>query len=839
MKAIAWPRSLQVAVYLVVILLPMVSHADSFIFRWWILSGDYDQTKLDLNGDPVPLKIWCAVGSVRNQEEEDFPLTTAWLEANYGSRDVPFVEFRFGTQDTTLIPAFELDPATFSNDPATGLARMTYKPVGGGTIPVAWFAGGEDADGGNRDEEPVATGTVSAIHLIQNRELGWSGCAEITLDLEEIGTTCPLYDEVAALEGGPGPSYDTDVVIGDFDIDPVAQAKWEAGAPSGQVADATVLLSRGLGYAGEPSGCDQDQAAVPENITGAWRFALKLLPELGTWFDPPLVSEYRYYSPDAKFTGVELPTGIDAIDGKFIILYSGKQAIVNEGVFYVFPAPVSEFRVIDIEPSVDAADNLAFPVRLALTTESPTVYIQPDRREEEEADLDALPSEFEMGQVVNLDLGFFDLLPGESLRVTGLPRGLVFMAGPPPVIAGTVLGFGAESGVQISVMRGRSVVRSYAFDLAVEPYRYSGSYELLIEDVTGTPLGKLKLVISNPTMANPTPLAPFSATLQRAGEPLRKSRGSFVAGTTPAVDVPVVFPSARTLATVDFEVTLTYGSDLVTGEEDAGSTNTARGFRLARTARIPGWSPRLTLALTPSSPGDRTTIPGGTGWAAGSLNSGAFATVRGQLGDAQPLTLGLNLSQTNQAVVWASPYRNTASYVGGILTIGNLGITGRGAPSETQPPGLKWFRGADPFAPSYRLGFPIQNLTGVVSRWNLPQTAEALALSLGLENRRIAVSYVAAPPDSILPVIWSLRDRYTLLAMAPSNSVAWRGGATRTTGAFGGNLTLAVPSARTTVAGTFLQDESFGTLVGLGVVRIPVAGPVRGSFETAGIRLEQ
>jgi len=65
----------------------------------------------------------------------------------------------------------------------------------------------------------------------------------------------------------------------------------------------------------------------------------------------------------------------------------------------------------------------------------------------------------------------------------------------------------------------------------------------------------------------------------------------------------------------------------------------------------------------------------------------------------------------------------------------------------------------------------------------------------------------------------------------PTNSVAWTGKAGSSNGTFSGTL------AKNAVSGVLLQDASFGTDVGAGLIRIPVTSAVRGSFETAGIRL--
>lgn len=380
--------------------------ADNFVFDWWILAGDFGPPSyLDLDGDPVPKKIWGVLGDVSGAPPKDFPEIVAWLGANYGPTQGyqdQLVRFDFGTEDTSLPHAFELDTATFTNDPADGVARMVYIPAGGApSIPVTFRMGGLDG-GGAAVLQVVATGTITAIHLEMNSALGWSGYGEFTVDAEvpalgpETGTQAPFYSEVAALVGG-APPFRVPIIMGEFDPDAEAQMEWETEYPTGQIADATVFGAVGAGYVGERSGSSQGGGDVflPTNGElpsgdGDWRFTRQNLPRLGAWFDPPLVSEYSYRSgAGTYFSGVGLPTGIDTTDGQFTIWFDGTSAVVDEGVFFSFADHfagggnlVNSFRITDIEPEVDAADALAFPVRLAFwdgadPVETASVAIRP------------------------------------------------------------------------------------------------------------------------------------------------------------------------------------------------------------------------------------------------------------------------------------------------------------------------------------------------------------------------------------------------------------------------------------------------------------------------------
>jgi hypothetical protein len=363
--------------------------ADVFVFEWWLLTGDFSTAPvLDLDGDPVPQKVWAAFGEVTGTDIGDFPLTTAWLEANYGEAQgyaEPTVTFDFGSADTGAPPAFVLDPASFSNNPADGTARMTYLPAGGAANVAASFSVGGIDSGGNRDLSVAVDAYITELKLEMNPALGWSGYGTFYFVANNpntgpvTGTEDPLFEEVAAILGGGGP-FRSPITIGGFEEDPVAFAEWQASHPTGQISDAAIFSANGGGYVGERSGVTQDPTDVklPGNARlverdGDYYFEPKDLDELGRWFDPPMVEEYGYRTLDGSyFSAVELPVGLDTIDGKFTLWFDGTSTEVPEGVFFSFRDHhvgggnlVNSFRITGIGPAVDAADPEAFPVRLA------------------------------------------------------------------------------------------------------------------------------------------------------------------------------------------------------------------------------------------------------------------------------------------------------------------------------------------------------------------------------------------------------------------------------------------------------------------------------------------
>lgn len=297
-------------------------------------------------------------------------------------------------------------------------------------------------------------------------------------------------------------------------------------------------------------------------------------------------------------------------------------------------------------------------------------------------------------------------------------------------------------------------------------------------------------------------------------------------------------PAASPAVSLTFSLSPT--SDLVTGSATAGAAKwTLRGFRLAKPGRA--WAQGLSVRLTSDLTGKDapTTVPGGTGFATGSVASTALISLTGNLGDGQSFTTGLNLSQTKQAVVFFQPYStlDSSSSVGGVIDIGELVKLPRGLSwsTESQTAGLKWTKGAQG-TDAYTAGFGPLNVTATVGKYNSVPAGEGLAQSLGLTNRQVVVSYPPSgtgttltsklPAGRVLPTRFSLRNTGALVRLLPANSIPSTLTTVSATGRFTGApsaLTFAAPGAvfyKTTVAGAFLQDDLFGNQIGVGYIKV-------------------
>ncbi len=550
------------------------------------------------------------------------------------------------------------------------------------------------------------------------------------------------------------------------------------------------------------------------------------------------------FTKGADLTNLPATVAPQTIPGWATAISDG-DAAVTQALTFSFRA-ISGENLLSVPPAIDpATGNLTFtPSGIAGGTARYAVTLTDDASINGTSALTTAEETFDItftlpgvqtrqGDTVDLDLSWAAVGTGQTLRVTGLPPGLTFTAGPPPRITGRVLGPAPATGTFIQVMSGTVVIRTLPLNLPVASYIATGSYELLLEEV-GQPTGRLRVTVSNPTTAAPNPA--FSATLDRAGAAQRKAAGTFTQGDLPQT-VRVTFPAVTTTPAVSFDLLITSGSDLVTAATFPSSSLTGRGFRLARSSRQPVGNPVLTLTLPPAVDGDRTSTPAGIGWARGTVGTAALVSLAGQLGDAQAFISSLSLSQTNQAVVWMTPYTNKASYLGGIINLADTGAAQRAASTDAAVTGLQWRKLADATSTSYPAGFGPLALGASSSRWVSATTADGIAESLGLDFRAIETQYIA-PAAGILPTRLSLRDNFALLRLAPDNAVPFTGKIT-TTGGFTGSLTLAAPATKSDFSGVLLQEDSFGSLVGQGLIKVPVTSAVKGSYETVGIRLRQ
>ncbi|MCB1229029.1 MAG: choice-of-anchor D domain-containing protein [Verrucomicrobiae bacterium] len=442
---------------------------------------------------------------------------------------------------------------------------------------------------------------------------------------------------------------------------------------------------------------------------------------------------------------------------------------------------------------------------------------------------------YRVGDSVNIDLGAFTPGPGQTLKVLGLPVGLELQDGPPPRITGTVLGPVSKGGVIIQIREGTHLVQRTPLKMVVEPYPFAGNYEL---QFSGNPPSRIRLSIHPPTTASPE--ASYTAVLNQIGRESRRIRGTL---NNPA-SLYLTFPAEGDIPSNAYYLNLS-------GEETGliywalnvqPNPPTVVGYRLAENGHTPWGSPTLTMAFPPEAPGDQTTIPAGIGFARGRMNGQGRIPILGRFGDAQRFSSVLSLSPTHQAFFWSTPYEsNQASYCIGTVQFPDLPTADQVRTDNLLSVGLKWYREADSEALSYPDGFGPLNLQPSSSFWIPTHNAQSLAESLGLNHRDIFVR----APETIhdkqkFPSLLSLRNNHRMIPLMPEDAAPFWARANRAWGTFSGRFLPPADHPWSHFEGVFLQDAAFGSLIGQGLIKVPVESSERplGSFETTAIELE-
>lgn len=456
-----------------------------------------------------------------------------------------------------------------------------------------------------------------------------------------------------------------------------------------------------------------------------------------------------------------------------------------------------------------------------------------------------------VGNSIELDLTRLTKA-GETIKLSGkLPSGLNFNA-TTGRITGTLTGSPGTYSISVQIFQGRAILRTLTLPITVLGFPSSllGNFETLLEDSNSLPAGACKISITTADQ--------WSATLETPGAAKRSAKGTFILSQgSPVAPITAVFPSVSGAPSVTVSVSIDGSVPTVQGRYNGG---TLRGFRLASGAEMPPATLTYNLVLD-AGVQDGITLPAGLGWMKGTVSNLGVGTFKGLLGDGTAASTTLRVSPSGQAVIWMQPYSNKKSYLGGIISLGNLGQPISSAPKLAND--VWWSKAADARTLSYPAGFASIPVTVGTSKWVPPATAAELGASLGWRNNRVAAVTLdgidlstaaissegddrskSIPPT--LPTEFTLDDQFNLVTSAPvSNAtIAWSGKAGRADGSVTGKLTIPTLLSSTLIggaaatSGVLVQDDSWGTVTGCGLVKVPISG-ARGSFRTTPFILDQ
>jgi len=444
-----------------------------------------------------------------------------------------------------------------------------------------------------------------------------------------------------------------------------------------------------------------------------------------------------------------------------------------------------------------------------------------------------------IGDRIRLDLrelGF----QGSYKLVGKLPVGMTFNA-TTGVLEGKLTGKALTSALTIQVLNGTTVVRSIPLSLPVGafPASITGSWQALLEDANGLPQGLLTTTLSAPGR--------WTATLDVAGSTtIRSATGTFDLdpaedSAKPVLSFPATGLNAQTLA-----LSVSGPNALASGTHPQG---TLRGFRLARGAELPTATKAFTMVIDQGEQ-DGFLIPAGIGWATGVISTKGSITLSGQLGDTQAIKGSMKLGATGQALLWLKPYRNLSSRIGGVVSLHETGGIPATALAKTDRK-LWWYRAADAAEVSYPIGFAALPAEVGVRGFTAPANSIALAETMGLTQQtfRGVVFEGGGLPDpnaaSALPDAFALDASFKLIAVPiPGRLMTpWQGSVNPKIGSFSGTLDVAASTngiipGKAAVSGVLFPSAEIDSVVGAGLVKIPVAGKP-GGFRTGAVVLSR
>ena len=426
------------------------------------------------------------------------------------------------------------------------------------------------------------------------------------------------------------------------------------------------------------------------------------------------------------------------------------------------------------------------------------------------------------------------LIPQGTLKLLGtIPTGLTFNA-VTGVLEGKLTGKAGNANLTIQVVNGKTVLRAIPFKFPIVdfPTGLVGTWHVLQQDANGTPQGLMTVTLSSPGL--------WSASCDSIGtKTLRSAKGAFdLVPATERVSFASTFPALAALPTFTCNWSFDAQTALVSGSHTAG---TLQGFRLAKAGEMPTSARQVTLLIDHGDQ-DGFLVPAGYGWATGTLTTKGTLLLSGQLGDAQTLKTTLSLGATGQAMLWAKPYRNLNSFIGGIVSLNGLGVLSPTARTKDVS-GLTWRKMADVADLSYNSGFGPLTATVKANPYIKPASAATLSTSLGLNNGKFSNVIVdgGGLPNpaqiSALPQAFVMDSAYKLAAVAQPGRVmaTWTGAISAASGSIAG--TLAVEASNTgilkgnaSVSGVLLRRDNEDT-IGAGLIKIPISGR-KGSFRT-------
>lgn len=360
---------------------------------------------------------------------------------------------------------------------------------------------------------------------------------------------------------------------------------------------------------------------------------------------------------------------------------------------------------------------------------------------------------------------------------------------------------------------------TYTYVILVQAYptELTGSFEGLLQDGMGLPIGKVQLTVGG--------TGAFTGTLTYGAKPL-KLKGSLVLDSATA---PTGALSTLSL-TGGLSLAITINND---DTFDAALSNTGgalgdlagEGVALAPFSTLfpCPWAGAYTLAFS-----EPTSGPEGSGYSTATVQSSGNLVLAGQLADGTKITASLpnDINDPTTYRMYLQPYKKGGGYLAGWLPLSVREVlldTNIYHVSAIGGMDVYWAKGSNAKDKAYPAGFGPVSLTAVMEPWTAPSNSFLLGL-LGLVSldpqaigdfslvldHSTSVANTGANAD-LLPQLMNLSSNNTVTVRAADSNPTNPRGLSLTikpaTGYFSGSFTLA-DKRKVSLQGVLLQNGS-------------------------------
>lgn len=368
---------------------------------------------------------------------------------------------------------------------------------------------------------------------------------------------------------------------------------------------------------------------------------------------------------------------------------------------------------------------------------------------------------------------------------------------------------------------------------------FAGSYEALLVDGDGKPVGKLSLTVTAPSTAFTAKLSSSTETSALSFSGPLNTDPSLEQATGSAMVTKSTVPYA-----INFTLPLNGKNFLSSATRDSSALGSAtNGQKLSSAPAL--YAGAHTVVLEPATPG-AANVPVGAGWATAAISTTGMLTLTGKLGDGTAFTSTASPDgMSNPGYrVFVQPYlaARTQSFLAGSFNlIPHPALTNRRRVAAAD---MTWKKSGLPTDSSYRIGFGTVNTVLMLDPWQKPVAAiktlpgVTLPERLGLVTPNFAVVHSASgsAANANLPTRLALSSTNAVSVHTPqANLTKWKTATFNTTnGTFTGSFELVdgVLKRPVTFSGVLRQPaDSMDALIGDGHYLLP---PMSGTEKSSG-----